>query len=174
MTAALLAFPKQPPPDDAKALLEAAVELHALISIDPVMGASPARVYFVFNPEAKLRIAAAIDGGATRQPTAYAVAAYDFPFALHLIEIAGRPANPDSANCGWARTIAELSASLQGDALAAAAAAVGVEALPVGGFDAEALKRAFFPHTQETVTHVFRLELRAAARRNQTPGIAQS
>ena len=168
MTATLLAFPKSPPADDTRPLLEAAVELHALISIDPVLGASPSRVYFVFNPEAKRRIAAAVEGGEARPPTAYAVAAYDFPFALHLIEIAGRPATPERA-----RTIASLSAGLQGGALRAAAAALGVEAQPVPSFDAEALKAAFFAQTQETVTHLFRLELRAEARRLRTPGIAQ-
>ncbi|HWF75779.1 MAG TPA: hypothetical protein VN694_01260 [Caulobacteraceae bacterium] len=169
MTATLLAFPNPQPADDAKALLEAAVELHALISIDPVMGASPARVYFVFNPEAKRRIAEAVDGGRGRAPTAYAVVAYDFAFALHLIEIAGRPAAPERA-----KALASLSAGLQGEALAAAADAVGVEAEPVSALDALALKIAFFPHTQETVTHVFRLELQPAGRRNRRPGIAQS
>lgn len=168
MTAELLAFPTPPPADNARELLAAAVELHALISIDPVMGASPSRVYFVFNPEARRRIAAAVDGGIGRMPTAYAVAAYDFPFALHLIEIAGRPADPERG-----KAIATASARLQGEALAAAAAAMGVEALPVPAFDAEALKTAFFPHTQETVTHLFRLELQPIARLSQTPGIAQ-
>jgi nitroreductase len=166
MTAELLAFPRPPPAEDANQLLTAVVELHALISIDPVMGASPSRVYFVFNPEAKHRIAAAVGDGGARMPTAFAVAAYDFPFALHLIEIAGRPADRDRA-----KTIATASARLQGEALAAAADALGVDAAPVPAFDAEALKGAFFPHTQETVTHLFRLELQPAAGR-QTPGIA--
>jgi len=169
MTAELLTFPQPAPPAEAaKALLEAAVELHALISIDPVMGASPARVYFVFNPEAKRRIAAAIYGGRDRMPTAYAVASYDFPFALHLVEIAGRSASTDRA-----KAIATASARLQGQALTAAADAMGVEALAVPGFDADALKAAFFPHTQETVTHLFRLELQSLSRRSQPPGIAQ-
>ena len=166
--AELLAFRTPPPADDAKRLLEAAVELHALISIDPVMGATPSRVYFVFNPEAKRKIAAAIDGGAARQPTAYALVAYDFAFALHLIEIAGRPANRERA-----KTIAMVGASLQGETLQAAANAVGVEALPLAGFDAEALKSAFFADTGERVIHLFGLELQPTARRSQTPSIAQ-
>ena len=62
MTAQLLDFrPSAPPQEAAAALLAAVVELHALIAIDPVMGASPARAYFVFNPAAKARIEAAID-----------------------------------------------------------------------------------------------------------------
>jgi hypothetical protein len=169
MTADLLAFRKRPPADDANALLEAAVELHALMSIDPVMGASPARAYFVFNPEARRRITTTIEGGVAHQPTAYAVVTYDFPFALHLVEIAGRPARSERG-----KAIATLSAALQGEGLPAAAAALGIEALAVPAFDPEALKTAFFPHTQETVTHLFRLELQPQASRNQAPGIAKS
>jgi hypothetical protein len=154
MTAQLLAFPA-PPPQDADALLEAVVELHALISIDPIMGASPARVYFVINPVAQARILASIDAAdAARTPPAYAVMAYDFPFALHLIEIAGRPISSERA-----RTIATSSANLQGAAFRASAHIVGVEAQTVAAFDAEALKATFFPQTQETVIHLFRLEL---------------
>ena len=172
MTAELLAFPKAflkpPPAEDAKPLLAAVVELHALLSIDPIMGASPTRVYFVFNPEAKRRIAASIVGETPNAPTAYALVAYDFAFALHLIEIAGRTANRERA-----KTIAELSAGLQAEAVAAAATALGVQASPVGDFDAEALKSTFFPGTQEVVVAVFGLELPPPMRRSLKPGIAQ-
>ncbi len=156
MSAQLLAFPA-PPPQDIDALLAAVVELHALISIDPVMGASPARVYFVFNPAAKARIVASIDAADTARAgssTAYAVMAYDFPFALHLIEIAGRPISSERA-----KVIATASADLQRGAFWAAADAAGIEAEAVAAFDAEALKATFFPQTQETVIHLFRLEL---------------
>ena len=153
MTAQLLAF-RTPAPPDPSALLDAVVELHALISIDPVMGASPARVYFVLNPAAKDRIAAAIEaaGGRARPAAAYAVMAYDFGFALHLVEIAGRPISRERA-----KAIATASAELQPAAFLAAAEAVGVEAETVSAFDAEALKAVFFPQTQETVIHVFEL-----------------
>jgi hypothetical protein len=155
MSAQLLAF-RKPPPADAQALLDAIVELHALISIDPVMGASPVRAYFVFNPAAKARITDAIYAAdLTREPTAFAVMAYDFAFALHLIEIAGRPIDRERA-----KAIASASAGLQCAAFEAAAEALGVDARPVAAFDVGALKTAFFPSTQETVTHVFRLELR--------------
>jgi 3-hydroxypropanoate dehydrogenase len=156
MTAQLLAF-RKPAPQDAAALLEAVVELHALISIDPVMGASPARVYFVLNPAAKARIAVSIDAADTARAaasSAYAVMAYDFPFALHLIEIAGRAISTERA-----KAIATASADLQRGAFRAAADAAGIEAQAVAAFDAEALKAAFFPQTQETVIHLFRLEL---------------
>jgi len=155
MSAQLLAF-RKPPPADAQALLDAVVELHALISIDPVMGASPVRAYFVFNPAAKTRITDAIDAAdLTREPTAYAVMAYDFAFALHLIEIAGRSVDRERA-----KAIASASAGLQCATFEAAAEALGVDARPVAAFDAGALKTIFFPSTQETVTRVFRLELR--------------
>jgi hypothetical protein len=154
MTAQLLAFRKPPP---AGALLDAVVELHALISIDPVMGASPVRAYFVFNSAAKARITAAIDAAdVAREPTAYAVVAYDFAFALHLIEIAGRPIDRERA-----KAVASASAALQGAAFEAAAAALDIEAGPVAAFDAGALKAVFFPSTQETVIHLSRLELQA-------------
>jgi hypothetical protein len=156
VSAELLAFRRPAPEADAKALLGAVVELHALISIDPVMGASPVRAYFVFNPAAKARILASVASDErARPPTAYAVIAYDFPYALHLIEIAGRPVSSERA-----KTIATSSAELQRAAFEAAADALGIEADSIAGFDAAALKTDFFPSTQETVTHLFRLELR--------------
>jgi hypothetical protein len=158
MTAQLLDFrPPAPPPEATAQLLAAVVELHALIAIDPVMGASPSRTYFVFNPVAKARVAAAIDraeAARARPPTAFAVTAYNFPFALHLIGIAARPISPERA-----RTIASASADLQSRAFQAAANAVGVGAQLVTAFDAEALTTAFFPGAQETVINLFRLEL---------------
>jgi hypothetical protein len=43
-----------------------------------------------------------------------------------------------------------------------AAEAFGIAADPIPDFDAEALKTSFFPNTQESVTHLFRLRLRSA------------
>src|SRR5579871_3993192 len=118
MTAQLLAFrPPAPPQETAAPLLSAAVGLHALIAIDPVMGASPARTYFVFNPAAKARIVAAIagaDAGRARSASAFAVTAYDFPFALHLIEIASRRLSRERA-----QAIATASAEMQAATLQA-------------------------------------------------------
>jgi hypothetical protein len=157
MSAQLLAF-RPSPPENAQALLAAVVELHALITIDPVLGASPTRVYFVFDPEAKARVAAAIDlKDRCGRPPAYAVIGYDFPFALHLLDVAAGPISGDRA-----KAIASASAGLQGEALRTAAAALGIKAQPVTDFDAEALKTLFFPNTQETVTHLLRLELRGS------------
>jgi 3-hydroxypropanoate dehydrogenase len=162
MTAQLLAFPRPAPPpkgagDNLQALLTAVVELHALITIDPTLGATPVRVYFVFNPDAKARIAACLsptESHPAPTPLAYALVAYDFAFALHLIDAGSRPIASDRA-----AVIATASAELQGGALRAAAAALGVEARPIRGFDPAGLKACFFPTTQETVTHLFQLEL---------------
>jgi len=140
-------------------LLAAVVELHALITIDPVMGAAPVRIYFVFNPAARARIAACHDvanGARTPLPAAYALVAYDFPFALHLIETSARRIASERA-----KALVSCSADLQGDVLRKTANALGIDAQPVASFDADALKAAFFPSTQESVAHVFRLALRS-------------
>jgi len=140
-------------------LLAAVVELHALVSIDPVMGASPVRIYFVFNPVAKQRIAACHDlegGRRAPLPAAYALVAYDLPFALHLVETSARQIGTERA-----KAIVTASAELQGDMLRQAASALGIEADPVADFDADELKTVFFPSTQESVTQVLMLALRS-------------
>jgi nitroreductase len=160
MSAQVLAFRPEPPPsatDDPQALLAAVTELHTLITTDPLMGASPVRVYFVFNPAGKAAIADAIDARdpSRRSPaSAYALLAYDFPFALHIVASNGRQIADDRA-----KAIVSAGAGLQSRALKAAAEALGIDARAVPAFNADALKQAFFPQTQETVIHLFRLEL---------------
>jgi hypothetical protein len=144
---------------DCESLKAAVLELRALISLDRTTGAAPVRIYFAFNAAARARIAGCLDPAETasrRPPAAFALVAYDFPFALHMIEIAGRQVTKDRA-----KAIAALSAGLQGDMLQAAAEAVRIEARPVLAFDAAALKAAFFPQTQETLTHLYWLDLAA-------------
>jgi hypothetical protein len=150
-------FPTQASTDARDALYAAAAELQALISIDPVLGASPVRVCFAFSPHTKAQIAACVatlDGVA---PIAYAVVAYDFSFALHLFAMAGSRIPVERA-----KEIICRSAELQGGLLIRAAQAVGIAAGPVPAFDAEALKAGFFPDTQESATHLFRLRLQGA------------
>jgi hypothetical protein len=157
MTGEVLAFRKPVAADEREALLAAVVELHALIGIDPGLGASPVRVYFVFNPQAKARIEASVDGShrkGARAPTAYALVAFDFPFALHLFEMAGSRIPTERA-----KQIITCSAELQEGALERAADTLGIDAVSIADFDADALKATFFPNTQESVTHVFQLEL---------------
>ena len=160
MSASVVAFPIQESTAARDALYAAVAELQALISIDPVLGASPVRVCFIFNPEAKARIAAFLppsDGAGARATTAYGLVAYDFSFALHLFVLAGSGIPLERA-----KQIICRSAELQGGLLREAAAVSGVAADPIPHFDAEALKASFFPGAQERVIHLFRLRLPTA------------
>jgi hypothetical protein len=160
MMASVVDFPTEASTDARDALYAAAVELQALISIDPLLGASPVRICFAFNPQAKAQIATCLypsDGGHPRAPIAYAVVAYDFSFALHLFAMAGSQIPVERS-----KEIICRSAELQEGLLTHAADAVGIAADPVPVFDAEALKARFFPDTQESVTHLFRLRLQSA------------
>ena len=157
MTADVITFRDSQAENGREAMLSALAELHSLITIDPLMGASPVRIYFVLNPAVKMRIAAFIDAeerAYARPPGAYALISYDFPFALHLVETAASQMASERA-----KAVVTCSADLQGDLLRAGAGALGIDAQPAPGFDADALKAVFFPNTEEIVTHVFRLEL---------------
>lgn len=154
MTAAIHKFtPATPAPanDDREALLAAVSELHALITLDRVEGASPVRIYFVMSPQGKREVSARL-ASAAPTPEMYALIAYDFSFALFQFEMAGGQTTPARA-----KEIISSSAELQEDSLVRAAAVVGLHATPVAMFDAEGLKAVFFPNTQETVVHVVRL-----------------
>ena len=163
MTGQIVAFRTPPTADERDELLAAIVDLHALITLHPVLGVSPVRIYFVLNPQAVDRVAAFIDSSdrsRARLPVAFALVAYDFPFALYLVE--------SSAPTLLQQRVQEIvsrSAGLQGDALRVAASASGIEAFPSPSFNESGLKAAFFPDTQETVTHLFRLALRGNTRR---------
>jgi hypothetical protein len=131
--------------------------LHALITIDPLLGASPVRVYFITNPQAKRQIEPHIersDGAGPGRPAAYALVSYDFPYALHMFETGGSPLSRERA-----KKIIVCSADLQADALYRAATALGIEARSLTTFDADGLKSAFFPDTQESVINLLRLTL---------------
>jgi hypothetical protein len=156
MTAQVIPIAVPTSAEDHDAMLAAVIELHALITLDPILGASAVRVYFVFNPIAKARIAACIDPadrGLRRPAPAYVLVAYDFPFALHQLQATSNRLSPDQT-----KQVVCRSAGLQGKALQAAASASSLAAFPVPAFDAGALKSVFFPSTQETVIQLFRLE----------------
>lgn len=157
MTAEVVAFPDPSWPGEHEALTRALIELHALITIDPLLGASPVRVYFLVNPQAKRRIEAYIDppdrAGAGRL-AAYALVSFDFPYALHMFETGGSPLSQERA-----KEVILCSADLQEGSLSRAASAIGLDARLLATFDADALKLAFFPNTQETVINLFRLTL---------------
>ena len=156
MTAQVVAFRTPKPAFDREGLVATLPSLHTLITIDPILGASPVRIYFVLNPQAVGRIVENLDPfdrSNAHLASLFAVIAYDFPFALHLIESSAPHIPPERA-----RSIATHSAGLQGDSLMAAARTLGIEAHPVLDFNAEGLKNDFFPTTQETVTQLFWLE----------------
>jgi len=153
----VVAFPAGAEAVELQALVTAVFELHALITLDPVLGASPVRAYFVLNPVAKEKIAECIaDAGrdALRGPYAYVVVAYDFPFALHQLTLSGKGIAEERA-----KAIVSASAAVQEPAFRAAAEALNLVARSIPSFDSAALKAVFFPTTQETVTHVLRLSL---------------
>ena len=165
MSGQVVTFRDPKAPDEREALIAAIGPLHTLITLDPILGASPVRVYFVLNPQARTRIAECLDPddrSQARFAPAFALVAYDFPFALQLVEGTSPQRSSEQA-----KAIVTRSAGLQGDALQAAAAAFGIDARPIPAFDAGALKAALFPSTQETVTHLFRLA--ASGRRASDP-----
>jgi hypothetical protein len=140
---------------DRDALIDAIVDLHAMITLDPILGASPVRIFFVVNPAAKAKVrtcAGLADGDAD---SAYGLVTYDFPFAVQLLA-ATAPELVEERT----RAVITRSARLQAGLLRDAADAVGIDARPAPRFDAPALKAAFFPDTQETVEHLFELRLR--------------
>jgi hypothetical protein len=159
MSAVVVRLPERVRATDSEALKAAVIELHTLISLDRTSGAAPVRIYFAFNPAARELIAGCLDPAepaCRRPPSAYALVAYDFPFALHMLQIAGAQLSEARA-----KEIISLSAGLQGDMLRAAAGAVNIAARPCLAFDAAAVKAAFFPQTQETLTHLYGLEVAA-------------
>ena len=167
MTGQVVAFRSATTSDEREALIAAIGPLHTLITLDPILGASPVRIYFVLNPQARTRIAECLDPhdrSQARFASAFALVAYDFPFALHLVETAAPQLSGDRA-----KEVVTCSAGLQGDALRAAASAFGIDARPIPAFDAGALKASFFPSTQETVTHLFRLAASGRAASDAQP-----
>jgi 3-hydroxypropanoate dehydrogenase len=158
VTGQIVAFRSPRIADAHEAWIAAVADLHTLITLDPTLGVSPVRIYFVLNPQALSAITACVgpdDRPQARLASAFALVAYDFPFALHLIECTAPRMCRERG-----KQIATRSAGLQGDALRAAASAFGIEAHPLSAFDEGGLKTTFFPDTQETVTHLFRLVLR--------------
>jgi nitroreductase len=167
MTSQIVALRGSQGADAREAWLAAVTDLHTLITLDPVLGASPVRVYFVLNPQAIARVGACVDADdrpRARSASALALVAYDFPFALRVVE-----SNAPGISRQRGERIVIHGAGLQGEALRAAAGAMGIDARPLPAFDEGALKAAFFPDTQETVTHLFALALRAGAETGRAP-----
>lgn len=136
-------------------------ELHALLVLDPVAGASPARTLFVASEAGKARLAGRL-GEADREPAlraaACAIVGYDFPFAVSLLLAAS--AAPDRTARALAIRTAARGAALQGGCLTLAARSLGLEAEPIAHFDGAGLRTEFFAGLSATVVFLCRLEPR--------------
>jgi len=132
-------------------------QLHDLLQLDPIAGASAVRTLFVASDAGKARLARHLAPGerdlAPGAP-AFAIVGFDFLFAVSLILSASPMANPD---CALAVRTAQRSAALQGDTLRLAAAAVGLRAATIANFDAAGLRSEFFAGTEVTVVSLCRL-----------------
>jgi 3-hydroxypropanoate dehydrogenase len=137
-----------------RALLD---QLHDLLQLDPIAGASAVRTLFVASEAGKARLArhlAPSEREEAKAVPAFAIIGFDFLFAVSLILSVSPIANPD---CGAAVRTAQRSAALQGDTLRLAAAAVGLRASVIANFDAAGLRSEFFAGTQATVVSLCRL-----------------
>src|SRR5690349_4552324 len=112
----------------------------------------PARMVFVKTPEAKSRLAPALDAGNVRQTMAApatAIIGYDLEFYEKLPLLAPH-ADVRSAFVGrdeLIRATAFRNGSLQGAYLIIAARALGLDCGPMSGFDNGKLDAAFFQGT---------------------------
>ena len=132
-------------------------QLHDLLQLDPIGGASAVRTLFVASETAKARLARHLspaDSVLALNAPAIAVIGFDFLFAISLIVSASPVANPD---CGLAIRTAQRSAALQGATLRLAADAVGLEATAIANFDAAGLRSEFFGGSEATVVALCRL-----------------
>ena len=132
-------------------------QLHDLLQLDPIGGASAVRTLFVASETAKARLARHLspaDSVLALNAPAIAVIGFDFLFAISLIVSASPAANPD---CAVAIRTAQRSAALQGATLRLAADAVGLEATAIANFDAAGLRTEFFGGTEATVVALCRL-----------------
>lgn len=111
----------------------------------------PMRLCFVQSPQAKARLLPLMAAGnveKTRTAPVSAIVAYDLTFYRHLNQLF--PHEPDAPS--WftgdpqaTRDAALRNASLQGGYFIMAARALGLDAGPMGGFNADGVAQAFFP-----------------------------
>ncbi|KAA0893122.1 malonic semialdehyde reductase [Pusillimonas sp. ANT_WB101] len=127
-------------------------ELYRLAALGPTSAnCSPLRVMFVCSEDAKARLLPLVDKGnraSTSSAPVTAILAYDLRFYDQLIHLYPHQATAAS----WfnrSDTLIERTAlqnsSLQGGYFVLAARALGLDCGPMGGFDAEAIAKEFFP-----------------------------
>lgn len=139
------AFKPEPVSDDAIRAL------YDLLKWGPTaFNAQPARFVFVRSAEAKARLAPALSGGNKAQTLAAGVTvivAHDTRFYEHLpAQFPAYDAKPIfEGNAEVAQATAFRNGSLQGAYLVLAARALGLDAGPQSGFNAELVDQTFFP-----------------------------
>ncbi|MDM0021456.1 malonic semialdehyde reductase [Variovorax saccharolyticus] len=125
--------------------------LYDLVKWGPTaFNAQPARFVFVRSAEAKERLRPALSAGNTAQTLAAAVTvivAHDTRFYEHLPQqFPAYDAKPIfEGNADAAQATAFRNGSLQGAYLVLAARALGLDAGPQSGFNAELVDKSFFP-----------------------------
>ena len=126
-------------------------KLYDLTKFGPTaLNATPARLVFVTSPEAKAKLAALMSEGnraKTLQAPVNVIIGHDVDFHDTLPTLfphapGARDWFPDAQA---RRETAFRNGSLQGGYLLIAARALGLDVGPMSGFDAEGVKREFFP-----------------------------
>jgi 3-hydroxypropanoate dehydrogenase len=138
-------------------------ELYDLLKWGPTaFNTQPARYVFVRSPEAKAKLQPALSAGNVTQTLVAPVAvivAQDSRFFEHLPQ--QFPAYNAKAlfegNTALTDATAARNSSLQGAYLILAARALGLDAGPQSGFNAEVLNQAFFPDGRYRVNFVVNL-----------------
>ncbi|WP_461343108.1 malonic semialdehyde reductase [Brevundimonas sp. GN22] len=136
---------------DRKVSEETLKQLYDLMKFGPTaVNMTPARLIFVQSDEAKDRLIPLMGEGnqaKTRQAPVTIIIGYDVDFHETLPQLF--PHAPDAKN--WfpseegRKEAAFRNSSLQGGYLTIAARALGLDVGPMSGFDAEGVKKEFFP-----------------------------
>ncbi|MFZ2391116.1 malonic semialdehyde reductase [Rhodoferax sp.] len=140
-------------------------QLYELLKWAPTaFNAQPARWVFVRSPQAKAKLQPALSAGNQAQTLAAPVTvivAQDTQFYQHLPEqFPAYDAKPlFEGNAALAQATATRNSSLQGAYLTLAARALGLDAGPQSGFDAQAVNQAFFPDGRYQVNFLVNLGL---------------
>lgn len=146
--------------------------LHALYDLlkwgPTAFNAQPARFVFVCSPEAKARLQPTLSPGNVAQTMAAPVTvivAQDTQFYDHLAtQFPAYNAKPMfEANPAMAEATASRNSSLQGAYLILAARALGLDAGPQSGFNADLLNQTFFPDGRFKANFLVNLGLADAA-----------
>ncbi|MBL8267097.1 malonic semialdehyde reductase [Steroidobacter sp.] len=138
-------------------------ELYELLRLGPTgFNSQPARHVFVRSAEAKAKLGPALSSSNRAKTLAApvtAIVAYDARFFDHLPALfPSYDARPlFEASVALTQQTAERNASLQAAYLILAARALGLDAGPMSGFNADAVDREFFPDGQAHALYLVNL-----------------